>query len=94
MNNLQQEERDLLIELRTEMRAVREDIKLLSDNISARLLVVEKTKLDKEEADRLLEDSNKLHKDHETRIRFLERYVWGALGVLAAGQVATEVLLK
>jgi len=91
---LNTEERDLLIELRTEMRAVRIDIKQLSDNTTARLAVVEATKLDKEDAERMMKESDKLHEDHENRLRFIEKYMWGALGVLAVGQVIAEMFIK
>lgn len=53
---------DLLIELRTEMKAVRADIKEIKDNHTS------------------------IISDHETRIRFIERYLWAAWGVLAVIQ--------
>lgn len=91
---LNTEERDLLIELRTEMRAVRIDIKQLSDNTAARLTLVESSKIDKEDVERLTKESDKLHQDHENRLRFIEKYMWGALGVLAVGQVLAELFIK
>jgi len=91
---LNREERDLLIELRTEMRAVRVDIKQLSDNTTARLALVESNKIDKEDVERMSIETSKTLSDHELRIRFTEKYMWGALGVLAVGQVLAELFFK
>ena len=62
---------DLLIELRTEMRGVRDDIQKLTDGTALRLKALEDdhvTRID--------------HTDHENRIRFIEKYVWGAVGII------------
>lgn len=32
--------------------------------------------------------------DHESRLRFIERYMWMALGVLAVGEVAIKFFFK
>lgn len=32
--------------------------------------------------------------DHENRLRFIERYMWMALGVLAVGEVAIKFYFK
>lgn len=58
-NMMNREDRDLLIELKTEMTAVKDSIKALTDTT--------RTKVD----------------DHELRLRFIERYVWLAMGALA-----------
>lgn len=86
---LRREERDLLIELKTEMAAVRNDIREIKDNTAARLAAVEQQKLDRTEATRLqtevLERTNALQEtnnDHEVRIRDLERYLFLGLGGL------------
>lgn len=71
------DDRDLLVELRTEMSAVREDIKSLNSGVSARLLNLESNSVSKIEL-----------QDHENRIRFIERYMWlaiGALGIIEFG---------
>jgi hypothetical protein len=67
-----QEDRDLLIELRTQMSGVRDDIKDLKDGFSSRLSNLEQNMV-----------SKIVVEDHETRLRFIERYVWGALAVVA-----------
>lgn len=75
------EDRDLLIELRTEMSAVREDIKSLNSGVSARLLNLESNSVSKIEIKSQFDD-------HENRLRFIERYMWlaiGALGIIEFG---------
>lgn len=63
---------DLLIELRTEMRAVRNDLREMKDNTSRRVDFLESQKEDKTEVQRLLKEANKIHDDHEARLRDLE----------------------
>lgn len=70
---MNQNDRDLLIELRTQMGAVRDDIKDLKDNFSVRVSNLEQNAVSKIETT-----------DHENRLRFIERYMWTAIGVLAA----------
>lgn len=82
-SNLTREERDLLVELRTEMKAVRADIKEIKDNTSFRINQLEQGKIDNSEAMRLKSEADKIHGDFETRLRFIERYLWAALGILA-----------
>jgi hypothetical protein len=67
----QNTDHDLLIELRTEMQGVRSDIKEIKDGTAARLSALE--------ADRV---TQKEFQDHEDRIRFIEKYVWGAVGII------------
>ena len=81
---------DLLIELRTEMRGLRIDLKALADGISSRVTSLEQNKLDKVEADRetlrilnltelksraIFEAKTEEDKDHEIRIRIIENNV-------------------
>jgi len=63
------EDHDLLIELRTEMKNVRNDIKDLKDGITERISNVEKNKVDKKDFEELLQ---KVNIDHEDRLRALE----------------------
>lgn len=60
--NYSREDRDLLIELRTEMLGMRLDIKELKEGTATKLA------------------------DHETRLRFIERYMWLAIGALGVIQ--------
>jgi hypothetical protein len=60
---------DLLIELRTEMRAARTDIKDLKDNTTNRIDSLEKEKADRKELDEL---QKKVNLDIEKRVAKLE----------------------
>lgn len=64
------EDRDLLIELRTNVAIMTRDIKSLGDNTGATI------------------------QDHEGRLRFLERWVWVAIGVISVGELAFSYLHK
>jgi hypothetical protein len=63
-----QNDHDLLVELKTEMRLLREDIREMKDGNTVTL------------------------EDHESRIRFLERWVWLAVGALGIIEVAFTAL--
>lgn len=93
MNNLtttwNREDRDLLVELRTEMKGVRGDIQDLSDGNNVRLTLLEQGKLDRTEANRLQSESLDVHTKLDTRITTLEesdrktsKYFW-LIGTLA-----------
>lgn len=79
----QPNDHDLLIELRTEMRGMRADIKDIKEGTTARLTALENNKMDKT-------DSDKVSEDFETRLRFIERYVWGAIAVLGAAEILVQ----
>lgn len=64
---MDRESRDLLIEMRTQMVAIRADIKELKDGTTTTL------------------------NDHETRLRFIERYMWLAIGVVGLLEFALNV---
>ncbi len=84
---------DLLIELRTEMKGMRQDIKTFSDDTKERLATLETKKLDKDEFNKFLIDDTKKSDDHERRIRFIERYGWMALGAISLGEFALMAYL-
>ena len=65
------DDHDLLIELRTEMRGVREDIQNLTNGTTTRLSSLENDHVSRKERD-----------DLENRMRFVEKYVWGAIGII------------
>ena len=72
---LSKEERDLLIELRTDMKSVKADLREMRDNTTQRVSLLEHGKEDRIEA-------NKVHDDYESRLRFIEKYVWIAIGAI------------
>lgn len=82
---------DLLIVLHTSMRHMSSDIKEIKDNNTRRLAVLEATKYDKEDAARAIAAADKLHEDHETRIRRTERWGFISIGALAVIQVLISI---
>lgn len=64
---------DLLIELRTEMRAMRGELKDMRDNIGRRVEDLEDNKVSVEEWHSSRGDAEKIHNDHEARLRSLEK---------------------
>ena len=99
---------DLLIELRTEMRGLRQDLKTLSDGVSTRVTNLENTKLDKmdakEEFKRIAELAESKakeifntktdeDKDHETRLRATEKFQENLIGKLSIITVVTSIIV-
>lgn len=72
------------------MKALRADIKEIKDGTATRLAALEEHKLDKQEADRLYQEHLKKHDDFETRLRFIEKYMWAAIGILGVVQIAIQ----
>ena len=85
---------DLLIELRTEMRGVRSDIQKLTDDTKERIVRLEESKVTKEDFSMHLREDGDSHKDHETRIRFIERYMWAAIGIVAIAEFTIMVWIN
>lgn len=79
------DDRDLLVELRTEMKGVRADIKNLSDGNNARLTLLEQGKLDRTEANRLQSESLDFHTKIETRVLSHEK---------AIGQLEDDAIIR
>jgi hypothetical protein len=67
--NPNKEDHDLLVELRTEMRGVRSDIKDLKEGTTARIQTLERDKADRKEVEELQKHVND---NIETRVRNLE----------------------
>jgi hypothetical protein len=84
---------DLLIELRTEMKGMRADIKTFSDDTKERLASLEAKKVDKDEFSKFLISDGKESDDHERRIRNLERWGWLAIGAITLSEFALMAYL-
>lgn len=82
---------DLLIVLHTTMRHMGADVKEIKDDNTRRLAVLEATKYDKEEAVKASAAADKIHEDHETRIRRTERWGFISIGALAVIQVLISI---
>lgn len=82
--------RDLLIELKTQMIGVGEslaglrvEVKEIKDGIKSDIESLKSDKLSRAEALRLQAEAETVREDVEVRLRFLERYVWGAFAVIS-----------
>lgn len=77
------EDRDLLVELRTTMRSVQEDIQDIKGNVSSRLLKLEGNAVSKIELVPIRSD-----------IKFLQRVVWTGMGAVAVLEIAFRYVFK
>ena len=80
---------DLLIRVDTKLDTLSGDLRELKDGTQKRLETLEREKFDASEAQKLKEDGDRVHLDHERRMRRIER--WGFLAAGALG--ALEVVL-
>ena len=76
-----QNDHDLIIELRADVKALRGDVKELKEGTAARLKALEVDHV-----------SRRDHHDHEVRIRRLESRVWMAIGGLALLQLGLRFM--
>lgn len=93
MNDL---DHDLLIamkaEFSTKLDRVIADVKELKENVADRVSALEIEKMNKEEAERYKEAADKIHADHEERLRVvesdkipkLENWRWYVIGITVA----------
>lgn len=64
-----------------------EYIKKAIERIDNRLTVMDKDYMRRSEVESLKRDGDAVHSDHEARIRFIERYMWLAIGALTLAQI-------
>lgn len=76
---LNQSDHDILIELRTEFRGMRDDVKKASDDTKERLLLLGANKLEKDAFNTFLIDDARFKSDHERRMRRVEG--WGLIAI-------------
>lgn len=81
---------DLLIVLHTKLDRALQDIERLGNGLSDKLKDLEHTKANKVDVETAQRAADKVHEDHERRLRRLEKYVWLAIGALAI----LELILK
>lgn len=78
---------DLLVTLHTQMELVLIDIKEVKDNTVGRISILESNKMEKADADKAiteaLKNASNIHSDFESRLRFIERYMWSALAIVS-----------
>ena len=78
---------DLLIILHTKLSRVILDISTFGKDLTSQVDKLSVSKHDKEAAEKIKVDADKIHIDHEKRLRRIERYVFMALGVLTLWQL-------
>lgn len=74
---------DLLIVLHTKMSRVMFDISNIGKDVSGQIKELQLMKHDKEAAMAMKTESDKIHSDHEKRLRRVERWGFTAIGALA-----------
>jgi Skp family chaperone for outer membrane proteins len=85
---------DLLIELKTEMKGLRQDVRSLSDNTTAQIRDLQRDKLDWHDFKEYEVEAKTSKKDHEERIRTLEKAFWRGIGALAVIQMVAQFLIS
>lgn len=101
----QQNDHDLLIRVDTKLdraaddlkslghrvEEVRHDVSVLSDSMETKIAAAVSGKADTVTVNELKKSGDLIHADMEVRIRFLERYIFGIIAVVAFVQVAVGV---
>jgi hypothetical protein len=98
----QQLDHDLLIQINTKLERVITDVKELKDNVADRVSALEMEKFNKADANQAISDGNKIHDDHEKRLRYLEttrvprleNWRWYILGITVTAIFVSELLLQ
>lgn len=67
---MNENDHDLIIEMRADIKALREEVKEIKDDLRSRV------------------------SDHERRIRFVERWMWTAVGAIAMGEFVIALYLS
>lgn len=72
---------------------VRHDVSVLSDSMETKIAAAVSGKADTQRMIEIKIDHDKVDADHERRLRFLERYVWGAIAVVAVTEFGVGIFL-
>lgn len=93
--------RDLLVELKTQMSGVnaniselRQEVKEIKDGVKADVEFLKSDKISRAEAIHINTNQQVLNADVETRLRWHDKVIYGGLGVLAAVEFAFKFLIK
>lgn len=78
---------DDLKSLSHRVEEVRHDVSILSDNMEIKIAAAVSGKADTMRLEQIRKEQEKVNDDEERRLRFLERYVWSAIAVVAALQI-------
>ena len=88
------EDRDLLVELRTEMRSIFDVVNKIKDEMINRIAIVETNKADKTDLHALRTLIEETLKDHEKRLRITERSIWVYVGAATVIATVGSLLLQ
>jgi phage-related minor tail protein len=89
--NENQNDHDLLIQIATKLDRAISDIKELKDNAAARIDALEQEKLNQKEFEGVRAAADKLHNDHEKRLRRIEKWGFLAIGALGFLQIVANL---
>lgn len=78
---------DLLIELRTEMRGLRSEVREMRDDSSRRINALEISKIDKDEVHRHWATTDTDHEDLWRQINWLKGIAYAGIGILTMIQI-------
>lgn len=78
--------------LETKVDAMSTDIKEMKDGVKVDIEFLKVDKISRADAVHIQTENQTIHVDFESRLRFLERYVWGALAILTATFGALQFL--
>lgn len=84
---------DLLIELRTEMRGLRDDFKESANLVTGQISALQTGKVDKDDFNRFIVGYEKTKDDHERRIRSTEVWKYYLIAGVAIFELVIQVLL-
>jgi hypothetical protein len=73
---------DLLIEIKVKVENLTSEFKQMQSDLSVRVAKLEESRVTTSELAETLKPLITSDLDKETRLRFLERYVWGAIGII------------
>lgn len=80
-----------IADVHTHINHVRVEMQSFSTTVETKISEATKSKIDASEVHEMQVARAKLHDDHENRLRFLERYMWTAIGILALIQIALQL---
>jgi predicted transcriptional regulator len=87
----QQQDHDLLIELKTIVHSIKDDIRDLKEGTTERISCLERDKADRKEMEEL---QTKVNKDIEIRVRRLESWGFIAIGALMIIEFLFKFIIK
>lgn len=82
------DDRDLLVKVSTLLETVIADVRTIKTGAETGIARLEASKIDRTEAVQIQNENLRIQQDQEARMRFIEKYVFLALGAIAIGSFA------